>query len=206
MMPGPVLHHRTGDKFSGLVIHGLPGCIPFKIKSMYISIRQEQAQDQKQVFHVHSMAFGQEDEARLVDALRPDPAFIPELSLVAIIDESIVGHILFSRITIKAADGTAFDSLALAPMAVMPDFQHKGIGSMLVKSGLARALELGYASVIVLGHEHFYPRFGFAPASKWNIKAPFEVPDKAFMALELVPGSLHHISGTVIYPEPFAAV
>ena len=99
-----------------------------------------------------------------------------------------------------------FESLALAPIAVRPEFQQKGIGGQLIKSGLNKARELKYKSVIVLGHKHYYPKFGFEPVDKWNIKAPFDVPADFFMGLELVKDGLKGVSGTVRYPKEFDTV
>lgn len=169
-------------------------------------IRPEQPEDYKAVFQLNSLAFQQDGEARLVEALRLNSeVFVPELSLVALIDDKIVGHILFTKI--KIIDGAQQTAcLALAPVAVSPDFQKQGIGSQLIKHGLLKAKALGYTAVIVLGHEHYYPKFGFLPASKYGIKCPFEVPDEVFMALELVEGGLKGVHGTVKYPKEFEAV
>ena len=170
-----------------------------------IPVRQEQSADHEAVYLIHLRAFKQAHEADLVNALRNSQAFIPALSLVALMDDKVVGHILFTRIVI--IDGTAsHESLALAPVAVEPAYQRLGLGNALIREGLSGARELGFKSVIVLGHEQYYPRFGFAPASQWQIKAPFEVPENAFMALELVPGSLEGVSGTVKYAKEFEAV
>jgi putative acetyltransferase len=173
---------------------------------MAMLIRPEEQEDIVQIHEVNLLAFGQENEAKLVDLLRESNAFIPGLSLVAVIDNEIVGHILFSKITIVSETSIQEAGLALAPMAVRPDRQKQGIGSRLVKAGLNKARELGYKSVIVLGHEQYYPRFGFIPAVKWNIKAPFDVPENVFMAIELVPDSLANVSGTVRYPDEFEDV
>lgn len=88
-------------------------------------------------------------------------------------------------------------------MAVRPELQKIGIGRQLIRHGLKTAKELEFKSVIVLGHEHYYPKFGFEPAEKWDIKAPFDVPSNAFMAIELAKDGLKNISGTVIYPKEF---
>ena len=125
------------------------------------------------------MAFGQEDESNIVDKIRNGKNYIPELSLVMEHDNQIIGHILFSKIKIKGSND--FETLALAPMAVLPDFQKQGIGSQLVKAGLERAKAMEFDSVIVLGHKNYYPKFGFQPTSIWNIKCPFDVPDEVFM-------------------------
>jgi predicted N-acetyltransferase YhbS len=171
---------------------------------MNLTIRQEKETDYPSVHEVNKLAFGQDTEANLVDALRKNQeVFIPELSIVAIIDDEVVGHILFTRIWIIDDNHEEFESLALAPMAVIPTFQKKGIGGRLIKSGLERAKELNFRSVIVVGHEQYYPKFGFVPADKWNIRAPFDVPANAFMGLELPPGGLKGISGTVRYSREF---
>lgn len=169
-------------------------------------VRKETPDDRAAVFNINKHAFPTDAEARLVDALRAnEAAFDPELSLVACADEQVIGHILFTRIRIEN-EQQVFESLALAPMAVLPDFQKSGIGSKLVEKGLETAKAAGYSSVIVLGHEHYYPKFGFQPASQWNIFPSFEVPDNVFMALELTPNGLSGVSGTVNYSEEFSAV
>jgi predicted N-acetyltransferase YhbS len=170
-----------------------------------IEIREEQAADHAAVYKLHQAAFGQDDEANLVDALRQGDAFIPALSLVAVIDDVVVGHILFTRIRIRNGSGEEIDSLALAPVAVLPAHQRCGIGGRLIRAGLAMARRLGHASCIVLGHQEYYPRFGFRPASAWAIKAPFDVSDDVFMAMELVPYGLRGVSGVVVYPGAFGS-
>lgn len=171
-----------------------------------IVIRTEMESDKPAVYAVNKNAFGQDAEARLVDLLREGNTFIPDLSIVAELDGEIVGHILFTRIKIVSEAGEEKHSLALAPMAVLPEFQRQGIGSKLVEYGLAKAKELGFPSVIVLGHEAYYPKFGFQPASKWGIKPPFDVSDSVFMAIELKVGGLEAVSGTVEYPQEFSSV
>ncbi|NUN99002.1 MAG: N-acetyltransferase [Saprospiraceae bacterium] len=173
---------------------------------METSIRPEQPSDIPAIHEVNHLAFGQAEEAVLVDNLRNSDAFIPGLSLVAVKEGQIVGHILFTKIKIKDDQGNAYNSLALAPMAVRPEFQNKGIGGQLIRSGLDQAKALGHASVIVLGHEHYYPRFGFVPAEKWNIRAPFEVPSAAFMGIELQEDALGNVRGIVEYDKAFEGV
>ena len=116
-------------------------------------------------------------------------------------DNGTIGHILFSRI--KIIGSSVFETLALAPMAVLPEFQRQGVGSALIKKGTIIAKELGFDSIIVLGHEDYYPGFGFKRASEWDIKCPFEVPDEAFMAIELNDRALEGKAGTVKYPDEF---
>jgi predicted N-acetyltransferase YhbS len=169
-----------------------------------ITLRREQPADSSAVFEVHRQAFGRDDEARLVDALRRnEAAFVPELSIVAVTEGRVSGHILFTRIHIEGPGGRRVESLALAPLAVLPAFQRQGIGGQLIREGLDVARQSGFGSVIVLGHAAYYPKFGFVPAEKWGIRAPFEVPANVFMALELVPGALSDASGLVIYAKEF---
>lgn len=169
---------------------------------MKINLRPENKNDYSAISMINDMAFGQEAEGKLIENLRKNRKFIKDLSLVACMGSEIVGHILFFPIIIKS-DNEEFHSLALAPMSVIPELQSLGIGSQLVQKGLAKAKKLGHKSVIVLGHDNFYPKFGFKPASEFNIKAPFEVPDTAFMAIELYSGSLKNTQGTVTYPKEF---
>lgn len=172
-----------------------------------IILRQETKEDFDDIFEVNQLAFGQDNEAKLINALRKNrTAFVPELSIVAVDNQKIVGHILFTKIKIRDSNGNLHESLGLAPMAVRPELQKTGIGGQLIKQGLKTAKELEFKSLIVLGHEDYYPKFGFEPAEKWNIKAPFDVPSNAFMAIELVKDSLKNISGTVIYPKEFVSV
>lgn len=172
-----------------------------------IIIRQETKDDFNEVFKLNQIAFGQDNEAKLVDALRSNSTvFVPELSLVATENNRTVGHILFSKIIIKDDQGNQNESLGLAPMAVRPEFQKVGIGGQLIKKGLEIAKKMGFKSVILLGHESYYPKFGFEPADKWKIKAPFDVPSNVFMAIELDKDGLKDISGTVIYPKEFETV
>lgn len=168
---------------------------------MDIKIRKEEEKDYKKVYEVHRLAFQRENESKLIEKIRKGENFVPELSLVAEIGNEIVGHILFSKI--KIIGNSVFESLALAPMAVIPKFQKQGIGGKLIKKGFEKAKRLGFDSIIVLGHKEYYPKFGFQRASKWSIKCPFEVPDEVFMAIELTKKALERKAGTVKYPEEF---
>jgi predicted N-acetyltransferase YhbS len=173
---------------------------------MKLVIRQESEADFAKVYELNKISFNQDNEAKLVDLLRKSTAFIPDLSLVAVLDNKIVGHILFTKIIIKDDKGRENDSLALAPMAVIPEFQKRGIGAQLIMQGLNKAKELGHKSVIVLGHEHYYPKFGFVAAEKWRIKSPYNVPTNVFMGIELAIDGLKNVTGTVQYPKEFEAL
>ncbi len=168
-------------------------------------IRQELPEDIPAIFEVNSQAFGQDGEARLVNALRNDGDYLHELSFVAVSGDRIIGHILFPPITI-VSDSAETSALALAPLAVHQDFQCLGIGTALIGEGLKECQRLGHRIVIVVGHPAYYPKFGFVAARDFGIQAPFPCPDEAFMALPLTSGALDGISGTVRYPHAFDAV
>jgi putative acetyltransferase len=170
-----------------------------------IKIQPEKDEDYTAIHGIYVLAFGRENEARLIENLRKSPDFIPGLSLVAVKDKMIVGHILFSRIAIQTKTGS-FPALSLAPMAVHPEFQKQGIGSKLIRQGLVRCRKLGHKIVVVVGHPNYYPRFGFTSARAKGLEAPFPVPDKAFMVVELTAGALNTITGMVIFPTEFEGV
>jgi predicted N-acetyltransferase YhbS len=175
----------------------LPGAL-FMELSLDITVRAEGPEDLQAIREVHRQAFGQEEEARLVDALREGG--YAHLSLVAEETGQIVGHILFSDLPIVTPTGTV-PALALAPVAVLPARQRQGIGSRLVQEGLRACANADHHAVIVLGHPGYYPRFGFSATLAGRLKAPFSGP--AFMALELAPGALAGVTGEVRYPPPF---
>jgi putative acetyltransferase len=166
-----------------------------------MNVRPEVPADHEAIRHVNRLAFGQDDEARLVDALR-DGGFL-RVSLVAERAGRVVGHILFSDLPIITGTGTAA-ALALAPMAVLPELQNQGAGSALVQKGLEACRQQGHRVVVVLGHSHFYPRFGFSAKLAAHLESPFS-GSESFMAVELVPGALDGVVGRVQYPPPFGA-
>ncbi|OGS05127.1 MAG: GNAT family N-acetyltransferase [Elusimicrobia bacterium RIFCSPLOWO2_02_FULL_61_11] len=170
-----------------------------------LTVRTEKAEDIGAIRKLNKKAFKGNDESKLIDAIRGSDGFIPGLSLAAEKDGKIVGHILFSPVKIKGPAGAA-PALALAPMAVLPAFQNQGIGTELVKRGLEECRKLGHKIVVVVGHAGYYPRFGFVKAGEKGLQLPFEAPDEIFMALELVPGALDEVKGTVEYPPAFHAV
>lgn len=174
---------------------------------MEINIREELENDYKVVEDLTEEAFKNAEhsdgtEHLLVKRLRKSNSFIKELSLVADDNDKVVAHIMMTKAKIDNGN-EKFETLALAPVSVLSEYQGKGIGSKLINVALERARTLGYKSVIVLGHDKYYPKFGFIPASKYGIKAPFDVSDEVFMAKELTEGSLTNINGTVEYAKEF---
>lgn len=170
-----------------------------------MTIRTEQPGDFASIRAVIEAAFERPVEADLVEALRQWPGYDPALFFVAVSEDRVVGHIAFSPIVIEWRT-QVWPSVALAPVCVAPAYQNRGVGSGLVLHGLQQCKVQGHGAVIVVGEPAYYSRFGFQPASQFGIRAPFEVPDEAFMAIELRSDALHGISGTVRYPAPFDAL
>jgi len=165
-----------------------------------LTIRKETPEDAIAIRYVNEQAFSSPGEAGLVEKLRLRSAFI--LSLVATQDDQLVGHILFSPVKIESEYST-FTAVGLGPMAVLPKYQRRGIGSQLVHAGLAELRRANYEVVVVLGHPNYYPRFGFSPAKSYGISCEYDVPEEAFMVLELRQGALTGRSGTVKYQPEF---
>lgn len=166
-------------------------------------IRPEAAEDAAAVRLVNEQAFARPHEADLVAALRANAT--PIISLVAELDGVVVGHILFSPVSVTAENGS-FGALGLGPMAVLPAYQGQGIGSALARAGLAACRDIGQDIVVVLGHPGFYPRFGFAPARARGLYSEYDVPDDVFMVVELREGALAGRGGLVRYRPEFSAV
>jgi len=168
-----------------------------------MTIRDEKNEDIAVIRKVIEEAFGQPAEADLVDALRRNGK--ATLSLIAEEDGRVVGHILFSPVTIESGEAE-FAGVGLAPLAVLPEFQNRGVGSSLTRNGLDRCREAGHPFVVVLGHPHYYPRFGFVPASRFGVRSKYETPDEHFMAMELREGALRNQAGMARYQPEFDEV
>jgi putative acetyltransferase len=167
-----------------------------------VEIREENPEDTVDVRRVNEEAFGQPQEARLVELLRANQAVL--LSLVAVIDSRIVGHILYSPVRLESEAN--LEGAGLGPMAVLPEFQRMGIGSKLISEGTRRLRGRGCPFIVVLGHPEYYPRFGFLPANRHGVRCQWEVPDEAFMLLPLDPSRLTDLSGLARYRDEFGKV
>ena len=163
-------------------------------------IRAEDPGDWGAVRAVNVAAFETPLEANLVDALRGQAK--PCVSLVAEDEGAVVGHIMFSPVTLSGHP--ALGIMGLAPMAVSPAHQRKGIGAALVRAGLEQCRQLDVGAVVVLGHPAFYPRFGFVPATRFGIVCEYEVPEDLFMVMELGAGFLRSAAGTIKYHAAFS--
>ena len=166
-------------------------------------IRQEASGDASAIRHANEQAFGRPEEADLVDALCRRGVFT--LSLVALLADQVVGHILFTPLTIESGD-SSFEAVGLGPMAVLPVYQRRGIGSKLVQVGLAECRRAGHEIVVVLGHPEYYPRFGFSPAKPLDIQYEQDAPDGVFMLTEPRKGALAGRSGIVRHQPEFISV
>jgi putative acetyltransferase len=166
-----------------------------------LAIREERPEDFEGIREVNRFAFGRDAEAQLVDQLRADGSVIA--SLVAIENDQIIGHILFSNLPIHTPS-RVIRAGALAPMSVGPSRQRQGVGSTLVRKGIEECFKIGVNVVFVVGHLDYYPRFGFSAEKARCISSKYSGPH--FMALELTPHILDGVFGTVRYPSAFSEV
>jgi len=172
-----------------------------KSQRKQIRIREERGNDINQLRSVNVAVFSQPTEGHIVDRLRGADG--EAVSLVAVLDEKVIGHIFFSFVTVETELGL-IKGMGLAPMAVVPGHQREGAGSKLVTEGLKKIRKKGYPFVVVLGHEIYYPRFGFRPASEYGLKCQWEgVPDEVFMAIIYDKDRMKNLSGTAYYRKEF---
>jgi putative acetyltransferase len=175
--------------------------LPFSRRANMITVRPEQPGEVAAVHAVNEKAFPHPVEAALVDKLR---IACPEgLSLVADMDGAVVGHVLFTPVTIQAPTGE-IKGMGLGPMAVLPEHQNRGIGSRLVNAGLEVLRQRSCPFVVVLGHPGYYPRFGFTPASRHGLRCSWDgVPDDVFMAIVFDEETMSGVSGVAKYRNEF---
>lgn len=175
---------------------------------MDIIIKQEENTELPVICKLIETAFADMSESdhqehHLVDRLHKSDTYIPELSLVAKTDKGeIVGYILLTKVEIISESGTQ-TSLAVAPLVVLPEYQNRGIGGILLKEAHKRAAVLGYGTAVLLGHKDYYPRFGYRKAADYGIKFPFDVPSEYCQVIELIPDALKSTKGIVRYPAVF---
>jgi putative acetyltransferase len=165
-----------------------------------IEIREERADDVAAVRELNRRAFEQDQESNIVDALRANGAAL--LSLVATLNDQVVGHIMYSPLSISGNVKGA----ALGPMAVLPEHQRQGIGSKLIEAGNQKLKDAGCPFIIVVGHADYYPRFGFRAASEHGITCEWDVPDDVFMLLVLDEAKMEGVSGLAKYRHEFSNV
>ncbi|MGB8701228.1 MAG: N-acetyltransferase [Thermosynechococcaceae cyanobacterium] len=165
-----------------------------------MEVRAEKPEDIEMIRRVNVAAFGRESEADLVDRLR---GVASTLSFVAVESEQIIGYIFFSPVEIEGECADNLWVLGLAPVAVLPNYQRQGIGSLLIQHGLKECAQLGFKAVVVLGSPKYYPRFGFMPAKMKRLGCEYPEADEAFMVLELESSALEGCVGMVKYHPAF---
>ncbi len=169
-------------------------------KELYV--RGEKPADHTEIFEINRLAFGREDEGNLVNDIRKTRSYEFGFSLVAVKEDKILGHVLFSKGFITHR-GRRFKCLVLGPVAVLPEHQRHGIGKALISEGLERAKEVGFGAVIVVGDPVYYAQFGFKPAVTMKLRTSLKIPDENFMAKEISRNALRGIIGTVMFPREF---
>jgi predicted N-acetyltransferase YhbS len=172
---------------------------------MDITVRAEASGDAPRIEDIVRRAYADvpysdHREHLMVERLRATDAFLPALSLIAEIEGKPAGHILLTRARIQEGD-TSVETLALAPLSVVPEYRGRGVGSQLVDVAHARASALGFGSIVLVGIPDYYPRFGYVPLSRFPITLPFEAPEDNCMILPLRPGALTGVTGRIVYAE-----
>lgn len=180
-----------------------PFAVAAREAALEVRVRREERADRADVYDVNAAAFPTTAEARLVDQLRESTSH--SVSLVAVVDDRVVGHIFFSPVAVHAPSGMR-QAIGLAPLAVLPSHQGKGIGSRLVREGVAACAQRGERLVFVLGHVGYYPRFGFERADAHGLYYARPGPNPAFMVAELAAGALAGCGGEVRYAPEFHAI
>lgn len=169
-------------------------------KELYV--RGEKAADYADIYEINKLAFGREDESRLIEDIRKTKNYEFGFSLVAVKEDKILGHALFSKAFV-VHKGRRFKCLALGPIAVLPEHQRKGIGKALIAEGFERAKEVGFGAVVVLGDPAYYEQFGFKPSTAYKVRCSFAPAPEYFMVKEITRNALRGIIGTVQYAREF---
>ena len=175
---------------------------------MDVKIMQEEITELPSICKLIESAFADMQESDhqehcLVDRLHKSDTYIPELSLVAKSEKGkIIGYILLTKVKIVSENGVQ-TSLAVAPLAVLPEYQNRGIGGMLLNEAHKRAAALGYGTAVLLGHKDYYPRFGYRKVADYGIEFPFDAPSECCQVVELIPDALKNVNGIVHYPAVF---
>lgn len=169
-----------------------------------MEVRDATSADHDQIFTVVEQAFlnaphTNHKEQFLVNLIRESPEYIPKLDIVAVKDHKIVGHIILTKTLINKQ----YETLLLGPIAVLPDYQKQGVGKALIMETHKRAVELGFKSIVLVGHADYYPKFGYRKLSEFNIKMPFPLPDENVLGIELVENAFKGVEGVVEYPSAF---
>lgn len=172
-------------------------------KELYV--RGEKQADYDTIFEINKLAFGREDEGSLVNAIRKTRSYEFGFSLVAVKEDVILGHALFSKGFITHRN-RRFKCLVLGPVAVLPEHQRRGVGKALIEEGLERAKEVGFGAVVVVGDPVYYSKFGFIPALSKKLRTTMKIPDENFMVKEISRNALRGIIGTVMFPREFLAL
>lgn len=169
---------------------------------MGVKVRRYAETDRLAVHEVHAQAFGHDEGPEivtLVDAMHRDPSAQPQLSLVAVDEEQVVGHVVFTPVRIERTE-LPVEAMILAPLGVLPSHQRQGVGNRLIHDGLTRLSAMGVGLVFVLGHVEYYRRCGFMSAAAYGLTTPHRIPEAhldAWMVQELVPGELKRVRGRV---------
>lgn len=176
-------------------------------KSLHLEFRKENIDDKEVVFQLvkeafKDMPYSDQKEHFLVDRLRSSKNFIPELSIVAVEGEKVIGYVLLTHADIRSTDDLQA-TLALAPVAVHPDHQNRGVGKRLIHYAHKKALDSGYESVVLIGHQDYYPKLGYELAGKFGISFPFDVPEINSFVVQLREGALKKVKGEVVYAKEF---